>query len=91
VERDPRMAAHWWERGALRGDADGQAMLGAACHLGSGVPADRVAAFAWLVRARAGGSSLAARFFATVQTSLSAEELAEAERRAAEPLPEHAP
>jgi TPR repeat protein len=91
VERDPNEAAQWWQQGALRGDADGQAMLGAACHLGSGMPVDRVLAFAWLLRARAGGSGLAGRFFTAVQTSLSAEELAEAERRATEPLPEHAP
>ena len=49
--------------GAERGDADGQAMLGAAFHLGAGVPRDPVAALAWLLRARAGGSALAAPFF----------------------------
>ena len=32
VERDAGAAAHWWRRGAERGDADGQAMLGAAYH-----------------------------------------------------------
>jgi hypothetical protein len=44
-----------------------------------------------LLRARAGGSGLAAQFFAAVQASLSTEELAEAERRAAQPLSELAP
>ena len=74
-------------RGAERGDADGQAMLGAAYHLGSGVPCDRVAAFAWLLRARDGGSALASPFFAAVENALSAEEITEARRRAAQPLP----
>ena len=41
VERDPGQAADWWRRGAERGDADAQAMLGAAHHLGSGVTLDR--------------------------------------------------
>ena len=37
VERDPGVAAMWWEKAALRKDADAQAMLGAACLLGAGV------------------------------------------------------
>jgi TPR repeat protein len=41
-------------------------MLGAAYHLGSGVTRDPVAAFAWLLRARAGGSALANPYFAAV-------------------------
>jgi TPR repeat protein len=77
--------------GALAGDADGQAMLGAAYHLGSGVPTDRLTAFVWLLRARAGRSNLAARFFATVEAALSEEEIAEAEYRAAQPLPQSSP
>ncbi len=36
VERDANAAADWWRKGATRGDADAQAMLGAAYHLGSG-------------------------------------------------------
>jgi hypothetical protein len=91
VERDPRAAVEWWQRGALAGDADGQAMLGAAYHLGSGVPTDRLTAFVWLLRARAGRSNLAARFFATVEAALSEEEIAEAEYRAAQPLPQSSP
>jgi TPR repeat protein len=88
VTRDPVEAAYWWGRGAQSGDADGQAMLGAAYHLGSGVARDPVEAFAWLIRARHGGSALAAPFFDVVRTELDAEELMEAERRAALPLTE---
>jgi TPR repeat protein len=88
VERDTQAAVKWWKEGAERGDADGQAMLGAAYHLGAGAPKDRVAAFAWLLRAKAGGSPLAMRFYDVACAELSPDELAEAERRAAEPLPE---
>jgi len=91
VERDPVEAACWWRRGAAHGDADGQAMLGAAHTLGSGVPRDPVAALAWLLRAQAGGSTLAASFLAPARAALDAEGAAEAERRAAAPLPEVAP
>ena len=48
VERDPAEAAQWWQRAAARGDADGQAMLGAACIFGAGVARDPLAALAWL-------------------------------------------
>jgi hypothetical protein len=61
-------------------------MLGAAHLLGAGVAQDRIAALAWLFRARAGGSALAEPFIASARTSLSAEAIAEAERRAAAPL-----
>jgi hypothetical protein len=91
VERDPVKAAQWWRRGADRGDADGQAMLGAALHLGSGVTRDSVEALVWLTRAHAGGSPRAGRFFQAVRAALSPGQIAEAERRAAVPLPEPAP
>jgi len=81
---DETVAAGWWRKAAEAGDADGAALLGAAHHLGVGVARDRVAAFAWLLRAKAGGSALAERFFDAVRTTLSPEEQAAAERRAAE-------
>lgn len=88
VLRDPAEAARWWLKAATRGDADGQAMLGAAYHLGAGVPCDAAEAYAWLLRAEAGGSGLAARYMAAARSALAAEEIAEAEHRAAAPLPE---
>jgi uncharacterized protein len=63
-------------------------MVGAAYHLGSGVNRDGVAAYAWLLRAREGGSALAEPFFVAVERSLSPDEIAEARRRAAQALPE---
>ncbi len=91
VERDPAAAAAWWTKAAARGDADGQAMLGAAHVLGAGVSRDGVAALAWLIRAQGGGSALAERFLKAARGALSADEIAEAECRAAEPLPEPTP
>jgi hypothetical protein len=88
VERDPAAATTWWAKAAARGDADGQAMLGAAHMLGAGVSRDGVVALAWLIRARGGGSALAERFLKAARGALSTDEIAEAERRAAEPLPE---
>jgi TPR repeat protein len=62
-------------------------MLGAALVLGAGVPRDPVAALAWLLRAQAGGSALAGPFLGAARAALDADGVAEAERRAAEPLP----
>ena len=78
VDRDPAAAAAWWGKAAARGDADGQAMLGAAHVLGAGVARDRVAA-------------LAQPFLKPARDALSADKIAEAERRAATPLPEPLP
>jgi len=88
VERDAAEAASWWRRAAERGDADGQAMLGAALHLGAGVPREPLVALTWLLRAQRGGSALAAPFLQPARALLSPAEMAEAERRAAAPLPE---
>jgi TPR repeat protein len=88
VDRDPAQAVSWWRRGAERGDPDGQAMLGAAYHLGAGVKRDPIEAFTLLTRARAGGSTLAAGFLDAVRAGLSAQEIAASERRADAPLPE---
>jgi uncharacterized protein len=63
-------------------------MLGAAFHLGAGVPRDAIAAYALLLRARKAGSALAAPFIDAVRAGLSPHELQEAEQRAAAPLPE---
>ncbi|MGQ3675782.1 tetratricopeptide repeat protein [Xanthobacter sp. TB0139] len=88
MQSDTAEALHWWRKAAKAGDADGQAMLGAAHHSGAGVPRDRVASYAWLLRAKAGGSPLAQRFMEPMEGTLSPEELAAAERRAAVPLAE---
>jgi TPR repeat protein len=91
IPRDAKLAAEWWSKAAQRDNADGQAMLGAAFHLGAGVARDRVAAFGFLPRARKGGSALAENFFDVVRNSLAPHEIPEAEARAAAPLPGASP
>lgn len=86
VDRDPALAAHWWTLGAQKDDADAQAMLGAALHMGAGVRQDDIQALAWLIRATEGGSELARPFLKPVRDCLSADRVAEAERRARLPL-----
>ena len=86
VERDAKTAAQWWRKAAVLGDADGQAMLGAAHHLGAGVERDRVVGLAWLTRARAARSQFADRFYVAVRESCSPQERREAERQASLPL-----
>jgi uncharacterized protein len=66
-------------------------MLGAAHLLGAGVPRDGVTALAWLLRARTRGSALAEPFLRNARSALSADQVAEAERRAAKPPPEPVP
>ena len=86
VARDPATAASWWRKAAELDDADGQAMLGAALLTGAGIPRDPVAALTWLLRARAGGSALAQNFIRPARAGLTADEIAQAERRALSPL-----
>jgi hypothetical protein len=50
-----------------------------------------VLAVAWLIRARSAGSKLAERYLKAARNGLTADENAEAERRAALPLAESAP
>jgi uncharacterized protein len=85
--RDVDAAVSWWRKAAMLGDADGQAMLGAAHHIGQGVPRDPVTAYAWLMRARWGGSKLAERFISPVFASLSPAEV-ERGKELARALPE---
>jgi uncharacterized protein len=86
VERDVATAARWWRKAALLGDADGQAMLGAAYHLSAGVARDPVTALAWLTRARRARSPFADRFYAGVRRTCTAEQIREAKRCAGQPL-----
>ncbi len=89
--RDPAEAARWWRCAAELGDGDGQAILGAAYHLGAGVESDAVQSMAWLLRAQRNGSPLVQPFLGAVRARLSESEFAEAERIASEPLPPVSP
>jgi len=86
VPRDAAQAVDWWRKDAEAGDADGQAMLGAALHLGAGVERDPVAALAWLLRARKAGSALAAPFIEPARDALDPDQLRAAEAEAGKAL-----
>lgn len=88
VERNTKLAAAWWRQAAMLGHAEAQAMLGAAHLTGEGVPLDRVEALHWLLRGAANGADeLAAEFLGDARANMEPLDTAEAERRAAAPLP----
>ncbi|MGO4741401.1 tetratricopeptide repeat protein [Bosea sp. 2KB_26] len=76
VERNPVLAAQWWQRGAEAGDADAKAMLGAAILLGQGVAKDAARALGLLLDAERGGSLLAAPFIKAARAAVAPEEAA---------------
>ncbi len=67
------------------GDADGEAMLGAALHLGMGTARDPVAAYVHLKRAESRGSALAAPFLHEAWNALDEDQRREAETRLGDP------
>ncbi|MCU4182195.1 tetratricopeptide repeat protein [Bosea sp. BH3] len=71
VERDPALAAQWWQRGAAAGDADAKAMLGAAVLLGQGIEKDAGRALVLLTEAEREGSLLAAPFLKAASAAAS--------------------
>ncbi len=82
VERSPEKAAHWWRLGAEAGDADADAMLGAAYLLGQGVERDGVKALSLLLKAERGASQFAPRFIKAAHDSLTEDEIARAKELA---------
>ena len=83
VPRDPAQAVFWWRKAADAGDADGEAMLGAALHLGMGVERNALSAYEHLLRARSQGSALAEPFLQAAREQLDDDERRTAETRAA--------
>ena len=92
VERDALAAARLVAQGARRAAMPTGRRCSAPPTISAAASrAIAVAAFAWLMRARDGGSTLAKQFFEAVARRAQPEEVAEAERRATEPLPEPVP
>jgi uncharacterized protein len=88
VERSAERAAHWWRRAASLGHAEAQVMLGAAYLGGRGIDRDIVEALHWLLRGEAGGAGeLAVGFLREARAHAKPSQRAEAEQRAAQPLP----
>jgi len=74
--------ARWWHSATLLGDADGQALRGAAQRLGAGSGRDPVAALASLTRARIARRKFADHFSRAALDGCTADACDEPERRA---------
>jgi TPR repeat protein len=83
VPKDHIQAAKWFRLAADQGDPYSQYDLGQRYELGLGVGVDRVEALKWYLIAGAQGQADSIRKTASLQSSLSREEVAEAKRRAA--------
>ena len=75
-------AVQWFTRSAAQGNDDAQYLLGLILYEGKLVPEDRVAAAQWTLLAAAADNSKARYLLKELQLFLSAEELAEARKRA---------
>jgi TPR repeat protein len=75
-------ALPWLTKSAEQGDDDAQHLLGLLLYEGKLVAADRVAAGQWILLAEAAGNANAKYLFKEMQLFLTAEELAEARKRA---------
>ena len=76
-------AARWLRKVAEQGDAKVQAFLGNMYHDGIGVPRDYVQAYMWLNLAAAGGDKEAVQDRERLEHLMTAEQIAEAQRRTA--------
>ena len=77
-------AVKWYRMAAEQGDAKAQTNLGLMYDKGDGVPQDYAEAYAWFFVAATGGSINAEKYRDTVKEILTAEQLAEAQKRANE-------
>ncbi len=84
VDQSAEQAAKWYRSAAEKGIAPAQYRLGVAYRDGQGVPLDLENAYAWLKVADKLGSKLAPTALTSLDGKLTPEELAEAEKLAAE-------
>jgi TPR repeat protein len=84
VPKDDAEAVKWFRKAAEQGDAKAQFNLGVMYAEGRGVPRNDVAAYAWMNLAAAGGHKEAKVQRDRLETRMTREEIAEAQRIAAE-------
>ncbi|HME70604.1 MAG TPA: tetratricopeptide repeat protein [Myxococcota bacterium] len=89
VQRDLSLAAAWSRKAAEQGNRIAQFRLGLMYMGGEGVPEDRVQAHMWLELCAPSRNGEARAVLASLETKLTSEELAEAERLAREWRQEH--
>lgn len=80
VEKDPKVAAQWYQKSAEQGVADAQYRLGAMYESGDGVPADMEYAYGWYSVAAHLGNAKGVDALASARDKLSDEEKVEAEK-----------
>ena len=76
--KDEARAAAWFQLSAQAGHSPAQVMLARALNKGSGLAADKPLAYAWYKKAMEAGNELAKTELATLETSLTPEELEKA-------------
>lgn len=84
VPQDDREAVKWYRKAAEQGNASAQYNLGVMYDLGEGVPKDCVKAYAWLNLSAAKGKENAARGKDLLRSRMTAEQVAEGQKLAAE-------
>ena len=84
VPQDDREAVKWYRKAAEQGNAAAQYNLGVMYDLGEGVPKDWVKAYAWLSLSAANGKENAARGKDLLRSRMTAEQVAEGQKLAAE-------
>jgi TPR repeat protein len=87
VEQSDSRAATWYRKGAELGDAESQFNAGVMYYKGQGVAADRAEAAKWWTVAMMKGGKFAEKIRPSVESAqgkLTADEIAEGQRRAAE-------
>lgn len=84
--RDPVEALKWFRKAAEQGEPHAQGCMGVAYSVGAGVPRDLNEAYYWLYQAKAGGDAGADVPFQRVKERLTAAEIQEGNRRAAQAI-----
>lgn len=84
VPKDYTIAAIWYRRAADQGDVFGQYLVGQLYERGQGVPKDFVLAYKWFNLAAAGGNEFAEERRDYLESKMSRDQIAEAQRLARE-------
>jgi TPR repeat protein len=88
LPRDRVEAVRWYRLAAAQGDAMAQRLLASAYELGEGVPRDYVQAYAWYSLAAAQSDADAREKLNLIETLLTSEQRAEAQKMAREKKPQ---
>jgi hypothetical protein len=82
VERNDKQAVHWWRKAAEQSVGDAQAALGYMYVFGYGVDRDQETAYAWLLLAEKNGTKSGTDTRLSIETELTAAQIADAQKLA---------